>query len=64
MRKAILVKKPQFDFTLKISSKFSKSRAFLKYSSNTILHHTAAINELLCLKNAGAQISLYFTSYE
>ena len=28
------------------------------------LQHTAAINELLCLKYAGAQISLFFTSYE
>ena len=25
---------------------------------------TVGINELLCLKNAGAQISLFFTSYE
>ena len=25
---------------------------------------TVAVNELLCLKNAGAQISLFFTSYE
>jgi pyridoxine 5'-phosphate synthase PdxJ len=25
---------------------------------------TAAINELLCLKNAGAQVSLFFNSYE
>ena len=27
-------------------------------------YHTVATNELLCLKNAGAQISLFFTSYE
>jgi hypothetical protein len=27
-------------------------------------HYTVAINELLCLKNAGAQISLFFISYE
>ena len=25
---------------------------------------TVAMNELLCLKNAGSQISLFFTSYE
>jgi hypothetical protein len=25
---------------------------------------TGALNELLCLKNAGTQISLFFTSYE
>ena len=28
------------------------------------LFTTVAMNELLCLKNAGAQISLFFTSYE
>ena len=26
--------------------------------------YTVAMNELLCLKNAGAQISLFFTSYQ
>ena len=28
------------------------------------LQGTVAINELLCLKNVGAQVSLFFTSYE
>ena len=28
------------------------------------MDHTVAINELLCLKNVGAQISMFFTSNE
>ena len=36
----------------------------LSLNSGTYLSNTVAMNELLYLKNAGAQISLFFTSYE
>ena len=32
------------------------------FSAENVLLFTVAINELLCLKNAGAQISMFFTS--
>ena len=37
---------------------------WIKVRSSWQIPLTAAINEFLCLKNAGAQISLFFTSYE
>ena len=40
------------------------SANFLILSFKCIFLPTTAINELLCLKNAGTQISLFFTSYE
>ena len=41
-----------------------KVSKILKYRWIMYFDFTVAINELLCLKNAGAQISLFFTSYE
>ena len=52
---------------------FAVKGVFLSKKSSLIMAHfsaengllfTVAINELLCLKNAGAQISMFFTSNE
>ena len=46
-----------------MSSLFIEDHVFHEFLKVCKRKATVAINELLCLKNVGAQISLFFTSY-